>query len=531
MITTPKDVEDVVKRAVSFAKRRPTAKQKEGCLHLLSRSATCGGVTRVTVKPDADNDSASWRLSTVRGHKVHDIRVGIEFNAGCMFAVRDSEAQMKLYCQSLLRHEVEHGLSSDPDLPKMAELCRKAGVPFSLFGLFEDARNEHISRKRSTVGKSIDRFRWWRWLEQPKATDNPGEYFWALVNKEASSWSSYSVAAPRWTGTVAWHPSTIQKLYRACTLAANSEAVIPICVEFLKLFPKPDLMPRMSNKIGDEVDPKSGAGGTGASKDGDGDIKDVKREPMSGPVDTVAPPTAQEARSLRTFRSTHSNIETEGFSHSVSRQMTAKLAGVIQQAGAAPTRLSTGGPRLHMPGVVAGSGRAFRSCQKSKGKRTITTIVDMSGSMGEYGRCVDAYQWIDALMNLHKRGLITAKIWLTGGGRYAEIKAGWSFDSIRHLYAGKGSESVRTTMEAPKPRRDIETSDLTVVYTDACLTDGAVKTGEWRRKGIDVVGAVASKGNDGEYINREMKRHFAKWFVTESPIQLATEIVNYVARK
>ena len=72
-------------------------------------------------------------------------------------------------------------------------------------------------------------------------------------------------------------------------------------------------------------------------------------------------------------------------------------------------------------------------------------------------------------------------------------------------------------------------STATIVYTDAHLTDGDVDSNYWRTQGVDLIGAVASSSEKArpKFI-KQMKEHFAKSFVTETPVQLATQIVNHI---
>ena len=65
------------------------------------------------------------------------------------------------YMLSFGYHEVSHSLHTTRDLKKLNERLKKEGIPFPLYNLFEDARIEHLFRKRFKRP-----FRWKTWEER-----------------------------------------------------------------------------------------------------------------------------------------------------------------------------------------------------------------------------------------------------------------------------------------------------------------------------------------------------------------------------
>lgn len=175
------------------------------------------------------------------GGQCHEIGVGSEFHTPCVDRIRGNARKLQRYCESLIRHEAAHGLFSDPDLAAINKACEQAGIPFRAFNLFEDARIEHLERERSrdsATGKPWW-FHWWCFTATPRKTEHRGEYFWALVNNEASSWNRYSAGAPRWQGKAGVDVRIRDYYYHHAIHTARSADLIPLIQEWRAEFKLP----------------------------------------------------------------------------------------------------------------------------------------------------------------------------------------------------------------------------------------------------------------------------------------------------
>lgn len=76
--------------------------------------------------------------------QIHRVVVGADFKN---YFNADRELQKKNIVLALLIHELGHTHFTDPDLEKINALCEKAGIPFSLFNLAEDARIEFLIKR------------------------------------------------------------------------------------------------------------------------------------------------------------------------------------------------------------------------------------------------------------------------------------------------------------------------------------------------------------------------------------------------
>jgi len=543
-LITVKETVSAIKKAVSFCKRRPVGRQKEGVLHYLANKRV-NGVDRVQVDIREKFDTACWKVDTVRGRRTHLIHIGDDIakrlKAG-LAATTNRLNYLKSFAAALTWHEAEHGLNSEQDLPRVAQLCEDRKVPFRLLNLFEDARIEHLGRERVKDGRRQPRFGWVKWEECKPHTSEPGAWFFAHVKTEASSYVGDRAAVrrhTRWTGNA--HDDTlVTQFYRRACRIPSTLAMIPLCEEWLRHFPG---LPQGCDWVEDNIGGKEcpiavteGKTGSGYNEGG-GSITGGNESKYDGELATGDTPTSAEQMELEPFLAPKNKegdswlAKWKGVDWNMVRRLMHKLIGIVHLAGHAPTRVGMSGSRLHIPNVAARRADCFRGNRQDNGKPSLTFIIDCSGSM--CGRDFkDGENLLLALIGMHRRGIIHADIFTTGGGKHCQINPHWKYEVIERLLPTHGCESVRATLEAPKVRRSIRSTDTTIVYTDAQLTDGNVNANQYRRMGVDLLGCV-TVDDPGlkESASRQMARHFGAYFVEDSAPQLATRIVNHVARR
>jgi len=457
----------------------------------------------------------------------HVITLGLDFDAPCAAGI--SDRQRVEYAQSLLRHEADHALFTFPQ--SMPDLCRwlqDCGVPFRLFNLFEDARIEHLDReehKRTHPHKPTKWFRWRNWTPAPSHTSLPEVYFWAMINAETSHRSRVYPPDCKWAGTPA-NKSVIADFYRKACKAAKPTDLLPLCAKWLELFGRPSVTVRGSDNIGGTADPSTtGTAGSGYSTGGS-DPSDAEPEPLPADLESGPSLTADEERDVRYWY--RPGGERKKWSVRNVRGLITRLTGLVHRAGHRRTQLSTSGSHLHIPGIMVGAAQSFRSIKADAGRRCLTLVMDMSGSMASPLRMGEALELMLALMALHRRGLLVVNIWLTGQGKTTYVNPCWPASWIIPIHHFSSSEGVKATLEHAGVREHMHSSDVTVVYTDGDLTDGTVDAGELRRKGVDLIGAlVCDNEADRERRRPIMARHFGRAALALSGDELASQLVTY----
>ena len=138
-----------------------------------------------------------------------------------------------------------------------------------------------------------------------------------------------------------------------------------------------------------------------------------------------------------------------------------------------------------------------------------------------------------AVLRLLRSGQIEGKVFATGGGMLAEIPATTTDDQLSALSPHLQGENIRDSLTAL--RRDIEQANAVLVYTDGELIDGHVDAGEWRRKGVDLVGSVVIPAHKGEAFREKkiamMTNHFGAPVTAENGKTLARKLAQYLGAR
>lgn len=550
----------LIRQVRSWASRRKTLKQREGCIRSLANT------THFTVgfHTDPAGKSASWNFGTN-----HVITVGEAFQSALLPDAAASERKSYACLQALVLHECWHGRATERNVANLAASARKYGIPFALVNLFEDARIEHKARNDASFVDSFSggRFGWVHYYQQPTESKNPAQLFWALVNGESSSFGSLTVRCPSWTGgdvlaaddgrriRADLVASLIRKFFGRAINAPTTAALGPILKEWLAIFggAVPPL-PRGSGKIGSESDgsgpepatsgPSGPSGGTqtqtlgGESGHGGGGTTEEAptscRLPkelaasVSGPASTVG--------TIGQFQCAYIRDEPEAtlnddLSQQIRQQVT-RLAEVVRRATDAPTSRGCDGARLHVGNAASGQANAFIRRAPEAGKRKLTVIFDCSGSMGgrhvEHGRA-----FLLALVALHRRGVIDCDIWLTGGGSRCRLNLkSIGTKELVAIAPAHANESFKATLAAI-PLADLRAASAVVCYSDGQLSDGAVDAGAYRSRGVNLLGCATTGGLPTASVKRiddALRLHFGRYITREHGGQLATALVGQLTR-
>jgi hypothetical protein len=173
-------------------------------------------------------------------------------------------------------------------------------------------------------------------------------------------------------------------------------------------------------------------------------------------------------------------------------------------------------------------GMFLRKDSIEKGKPKIALIIDCSGSMG--GDPIDGAANLAYILSmLHESNAIDARIYCSGkhssgvgGGFKVPLpQPKWVWE---HLMAPHGSEFLSQTFY--QFRNEIVECDLLACYTDADISDHALKPSLWRKHGRSCVGLY--QGSIGQI--SVMRRYFDYAIARENIEDLFSEYLRLVTR-
>lgn len=434
-----------------------------------------------------------------------------------------SPSALRAFGRALVAHEVQHGLRTLTPLADIVSKLRAEGIPFRLFNLAEDIRIEAAERNAS--GK---KWGWQRWVRVDRRTWEPAQWLQSLRltdGRRSARWAGSATTAQghRMLDRLEWY-------WQQFRLAESDVALIPLLIEWRKDFPAAPAPkgPLTSGCIGGEkdasdpapsdegagdpeatpvaaADPK--AGGSGAGKEQD--------KPMR---------TSEQAKVPSLFLAERG----EGYLPQVVRSLEQALAGIIESADEERSELGMSG-RLMGHRAAAGERSAFLRREEADGKRRVLLLVDCSGSMKALVMPKFAHPLMAAMHGLHKRGMLNVDIVLTGAGQHF-LFAPTSAEDCYRVKAFAGSETVRDTLIAIDKR--VQAADVVAVVTDGCLTDGFVNAGEWRARGVDLIGVCCCE-SENKVVHRrtQLTKHFRAALVSTNSESLAKQLVRYAVKQ
>lgn len=524
--------------------RNGTARQTRRALREIQQ--THGTARSVRVHLDGDVPTGCWRLDG----RVHRIKIGEKFDE-CLAVGMKTPAKVKQALQSLITHEACHGLYTSTDGTYCAEEMARRGLPFRIFNVFEDIRIEDIYR--NDPAHDGFKFRWdalfGREAEYTRATD----YLLALSHREASAFGSMSAAAAplNWTGTpVITGTGTrydgkrthlvIREFYTAATKCGTARDLMPVVQEWCDVFgmDKPDHVTVLDEIDGkadptaDATDARTPSSSTGGTADDDGSFADASgqieaaQEMGANPAEGLTP---NETAALDRYqRRAPLNANEDDV-----RRITRAISQIRHNADHVAAEISTRGPAIHIGGVMTGSAQSFKNYTVTTGSRTVTVIIDFSGSMGTTWCKFGGLEFILALRQLHQRGELDVRLYITSTAGAVRVPlARISERDVRRLSPVGGAEGFAATLARADVQADMEESSVTIAWTDGMICSGDVDARPLRRKGIDIIGAAPRPDDTavGGKTHTNILRHFGKGFVGHG-VELARRIANYIINR
>jgi hypothetical protein len=472
--------------------------------------------------------TGTWRFE----NNSHIIRLGVKFVDAitAIYPVRGQSGKDKRdieFAMQILRHEAWHGRVTERDLDALAKQCRTRSIPFLLVNLMEDMRLEHLARKAE--GRT---FNWWKYMNLEVPT-NPTHALMKMVLSESYFCTTFvDHKHPKFKTHAKLWREKVEEFANRIKAAPSTWDVVDIAQEWLDYWHaegwtrKDHTLPK--NKLVD--------GDIGGDRDG-------------SELDMVKP-QGSKSQSLQNNSSNSANVPfnpptrvpiARFACHTGARPIVASEANAIamemrtiiaRTASHRSARTSTSGSRLHIAGVASRSDRAFRSYGKTGGKPHLVALVDFSGSMAQdwdsHGRMFTA-----AVLRLLRSGDITGKLFATGGGMLAEIPLSMTDDQLRDVSPHLTGENIRDSLNALQ--QEVQDASAVLIYTDAELMDGHVDAGEWRRKGVDLVGTVVIPAYKSDSFRKDktakMQQHFGSHVTAENGKALARKLAQHLGAR
>lgn len=539
----------LVKLALSRAKR------KGGVLDWLATST--GHRVAVGLRENGHH-TGSWTFRRMRGGPRHIVT--LDHNAHKSVSKTTSRypktaEQWLAYFAAIVRHEVHHGLHTERDLFRVNRECMAHDVPFSALNIAEDHRIDEIARK------SHGEYRW-DFYYQPETADDvhmtePLAYFvWDKLCE--SKWTRIVRFTPKWQGAKTVErirlgkpdgrgqrdaQDVLREFVTEFKAAVDTMSLVPILRDVFLTFPAAE---RDVTKIGGLPSGVIGHGysynGGGMKQPNAGDVVAVDGEVRTADPVSLPPHVAADVAYFlggnadgalwKIFASgmyPADGVDIEPKTAAQSRQVAARMAGLLGAVGGPVTRIATSGNRLHVSGVMTGDAGAFRTSNTRGERPKVVVLFDQSGSMSSDWRNHGA-AFLGAMLTLHQQGRMDVTCVLTGDHRHAIVPPNFPVQHTIRFCCNGGCESVDKTLEAVKPQ--LRAADIVLIYTDGNLTDGNVDAARWRSHGVDLIGvAVAASGYAKAMRVPALKKHFGRGIIADNGAELATKIVQYIAAR
>lgn len=498
---------NIIERARRFCKRNTTATQKGGVLTRMAKMTGSGYDFQV----DASVPTACWTFDHAMDK--HIIRCGTRLDQLCKLDVAVDEKKMKKFVEGVIRHETEHGILTDRSRD-VIEACSANKIPFRLWNLFEDARIEYLSATRKDGDGA---FRWTNFQEIKEAYNVAISLFFAVRTNEAGIKKQPSAYVPKWLGADSMLYQGKQKktrlivldFYRRVIASETSMDLIPILIEWIKIFGNEMPEESSDDSIQGEADPN-----LDKSKQGD-DLQDVIGDDRM---------PSQERKNWNH----HRRVMNDEQISRIARAMNA----VIENAKVMKNKLSVFGNRLHPQQAMQGSEKSFLNRGRTQGKRSVTLVVDTSGSMDTTWKNYGGKEFVLAFRKLAKDGKIDLDILLTTVklGKAQSTRITTETDQwINNLRVDGNAEGIMQCVKRFLPV--IKRSTTSVIFTDSRLRRSDLDTQAYRNMGLNMIATYIEP--DADELNEgraRMNRHFARSVVAQDATELARRLMREVLK-
>lgn len=427
--------------------------------------------------------------------------------------------QGKEYLKKFLGHEYGHALWTLRNVASFSSRLQRAGIPFSLWNLFEDSRIESLKRIQNKF--EFD----WLSFEKQGSTTAAEALFFLCVQAE---------------GDLALVRSLVRAANATGEQIALCERVIAYFLRAIACKNSTDLYPLLKEWVA-EFGATQDAQDSGGAGEGQG-LQDLELSyelmsnqdkfdefmeesiDMDAPLDMDPPELPEDLKGVepdlkeRSFNSvdflSSCPASQKGFDSNRVSQVAETLKRVtaevrIKRFSDQPTkRFNARRDLLNLP--------AYRQEPMDlRPKLNLMVFLDCSGSM--QGKPMsEAKILLGALSLLAVRNRLTGYVVLTTStytkNCYHRFKFPLSPSELESIHAMNGGEGLEPAIMDPENLRLTAQARSVYVITDANITDAPIDKGELHKRGIYTTGIYV--GNKGD--TRKMEKYFDSYLIRDS---------------
>ena len=422
---------------------------------------------RVCVQLTPNFDTACW----VWRDSCHNILVGADIVKKAR-AELDDELMVQ-YAGAYVRHEYSHARWTERDLETVNARLKTAGVPFSLFNLFEDARIEHREREAST-----EPFGWLR-FEQPVPRFTADAVFWSCIQFEGDFDGVREHCADKFEEL-----DEVIEFYEQALKTDDFEEMLALMQRWLEKFPPPE--PDLNREGGEGL-----AAALELAMDEEAFAELVKdAEVVEGPKASVNALGAQsgDTESVQVAESGAGRVLSRMSRHRLDAQRVARLSHQLKALFVAKTRpVSTWEPsrRVSLRNDLADRAPYRQRQLEGRRRRKVHMLVDCSGSM--MGLHIHESRYlIAALSELARAGVCEGRVTFSlvhdHRARHETWKLPMPDERIGAIEAPGEAEGLESAMHAHL--HQLREADLVMVYTDGHICDHPIDKAYWHNQGV-----------------------------------------------
>lgn len=427
-------------------------------------------------------------------------------------AIRETKPNIKgkdAYIGAYLRHELSHALWTERDLEKLDQHCKRAGIPFRLVNLFEDARIEHKYRE---VYKTP-----FNWLDHEvmPPSDKPGAAFFALIQAEGAmlhEWKDLPAGDFR---------VRVAHYYERTIAAADSWEVLRIAMDWKKEFPEAcderslpqfafDMLMSLQVATGAIDDTK----GVCILVDGDG--KPGRGQKEESEERKGSNRDAEASNAINLDRKGEHPLTPEQMEQAtmLANRMSAEF---VTRKGWSSTETAT--RRLNTRRLALDSSSVYRARTEARsGKIRIGVVIDLSGSMSggpsEFARVV-----LTALAILSSRGHADGFVTLSSARGHETFGLAMSDGQIAGVEGFDYAEGLQSTFRRMESK--LKQCDLVMCLTDGNITDGPVDVARLKAAGVSCLGLYVGAEDNA--------RRLTSWFAQSLCRPSIQEVIDEIS--
>ena len=500
----------IIRKAFQSVWRRDTisrgGRQHAGTIRKLGadlRARTLG--SRVTLKHNPDIPTACWSVDGLH----HLIQVGMSGWKDDDFLpkLKISERHCVDFVKLAIRHEAGHAMFSNEAGQSPKEVgpeCKRVGVPFRLWNLFEDCYMENrvfLAEKK--------RFAWANYLNKCARTTKPSMMLLELKIREAASKSGWRCHLPIWSGSPDiefegknWNVSDLVLYFFKTALKGDA-------------FDRVRLAKRWLNVFGDETPYEYKDGSVGAPS-GTASVG----EPIKTAVRTGKPYKEDDSDGWRT------GVPVSSASTLKRDRIARSLSSLIKRASYSRSQISNAGSRLNLKNAIHRMDGSFKSIKTIDGTRRILLIIDQSTSMHGHWKVQGGREFISAWKRVGELGLADVQIVYSSAYKRKDVSTR-SADKILSDQPASGGEGLQRCCQ--EFRASILRADVAIIYTDGDITDGDIDLRPFRASTQLIGACLVDEGFEKSYAHK-MARWFDSVALRNTAEALATQICRLITK-